>query len=462
VTRESPPGEEPAKRATPQPSGFDPGRRSFFRTFGREAIHAAATVAGAADALRRGTTAAGAEIIGMGLGTPGALERLRAAEAATPARQGTGRGVPGELDVGFHSPYRIQDDTLYVLDQRRLPDAAVELTFGGGYELASAIRDYAAEGAPLLGQLAAYGLALTALAWRDADPEDRDGRLRVAAAALRNARRAPFALERSVERIEARWESLGGSVSGDVLADALRAEADAIATQATLDHARLGRLGAERLGRPVGAAALAVLTHGSVGALAGGNIGTALAVINGIVADGGEVKAWVGEGRPALLGARLTAWELAQAGVPFTVVADAAVATLLATGRVDVVLAGAERIATNGDTLNTVGTYPLAVLAARHGVPFYVCAPTTAIDAACPDGGTLPEEQRPGGELTAIGTTVVVPSGAHVMSPGVDVTPAELITALITEQGILDPPFATSLARAADPAARPSHSRTPA
>jgi methylthioribose-1-phosphate isomerase len=459
VTRESPPGGEPETRDDLHAGGFDAGRRRFFRAFGREAIHAAASVAGAADALRRGTTAAGAEIIGIGLGTPGALERLRGAVPAdgsivarsggAPGRTTPGSGVPGETSVGFHSPYRIDDGTLHLLDQRRLPNTADEIAYTGGYELAAGIRDYAAEGAPLLAQLAAYGLALTAHEWRAAPAGERAGRLRVAAAALRHARVAPVSLEWAVSRVEARWDALNETVSGDVLADAVRAEADAIATQATLDHARLGRFGSERLRRPSGTPALSILTHGSVGALGGGNVGTALAVVQALVADGAEVKVWVAEGRPALLGARLTAWELAQAGIPFTVVADGAAASLLATGRVDVVLVGAERIAANGDVLNTIGTYPLAVVAARHGVPFFVCAATTtAVDAGCPDGATLPEEERPGGELTAIGAVAVVPAGAHVMSPGVDVTPAELIAGFITEHGVLEAPFGASIARA--------------
>jgi methylthioribose-1-phosphate isomerase len=458
VTRERPPGEEPAKQESRPPDGYDASRRSFFRAFGREAIQAAASVAGAADALRRGTTAAGAEIIGMGIGTPGAMERLRGAAeptanvpgAATPGRVAPGEGVPGEIALGFHSPYRLEDGTLFLLDQRRLPGAAEEIPCTGGYEVAAAIRDYAAEGAPLLGQLAAYGMALTANEWRSAPSDERDGRLRVAAAALRNARAAPANLEWAVSRLESRWHGLGEAAAGDVVADALRAEADAIATQATLDHARLGRLGAERLRRRSGAPALSILTHGSIGALAGGSVGTGLAVIQALVADGQDLNVWVCETRPALLGARLTAWELSQAGVSYTIITDSAAATILSTGRVDVVLVAAERIAANGDTLGTIGTYPLAVLASRHGIPFYVCAATPTVDVACPDGATLPEEQRPGGEVAAIGSTAVIPAGAHVLSPGVDVTPAELITAFITENGVVGPPFGERLTSAAE------------
>jgi methylthioribose-1-phosphate isomerase len=484
VTRETPPGEEAAKQrhreAEPQASGPDTsptgtssagtgegadlGRRNFFRAFGREAIHTAASVAGAADALRRGTTAAGAEIIGLGLGTPGALERLRGAVSSPPGAtngsesgqgvvagaRATPQGVPGEPPTGFHSPYRLETGALVLLDQQELPGAAREIRCSDGYEVAAAIREHSAEGAALLGQLAAYGMALTAWHWRTSPAEERDGRLRVAAAALRNARAAPANLEWAVARAESRWRSLLDSAGGDVVADALRAEADTIATEATLDHAQLGRLGAEALARPRGAPALAVLTMGSVGALAGGNVGTALALINALVADGREVTVWVAETRPALLGARLTAWELSQTDVPYTVVPDSAAATLLESGRVDVVLVGAERIAASGDTLGTIGTYPLAVLASRHDIPLYVCAATPTVDLACPDGAALPEEERPGGEMASVGGATVIPPGAQVFSPAVDVTPAALITGFITEQGVVRPPYADRLATAVD------------
>jgi methylthioribose-1-phosphate isomerase len=497
VTPEIVPGEEPAKQDLPANNdgpasshgpatrddptrdpfptdGADPGRRGFFRAFGREALHTAASVAGAADALRRGTTAAGVEILGLGLGTPGALDRLRGAvgspdESGAPVapsvisgQREVARGAPGEIPTGFHSPYRLEGDALLVLDQRELPHEVGEIRCADGYEVAAAIRDHAVEGGALLGQLAAYGMALTARAWQAATVEDRDGRLRVAAAALRNARAAPAILEWAVDRMEVRWESLGRAASGEAIADALRAEADAIATEATLDHARLGRIGAEALRRPVGTPTLSVLMLGSVGALAGGNVGTALAVVNGLVADGDEVTVWLAETRPALLGARLTAWELSQAGISYTVVPDAAAATLLQSGRVDVVLVGADRIAANGDTLGTIGTYPLAVLASRHGVRFYVCATTPAVDLLCTDGATLPAEDRPGGETASVGGATVIPPGAHVYSPAVDVTPAELVTGFITEQGVLGRPFADRLAAAVDASRRGRPQTVPA
>jgi methylthioribose-1-phosphate isomerase len=298
-------------------------------------------------------------------------------------------------------------------------------------------------------------MALTAWHWRTSAADERHGRLRVAAAALRNARASPANLEWAVARMESRLNALPDSAGGDVVADVLRAEADTIATQATLDHARLGRLGAEAIAigaaaRPQATKPLSILTLGSVGALAGGNVGTALAVINALVADGHEVSVWVAETRPALLGARLTAWELSQTDIPYTVVPDSAAAALLGTGRVDVVLVGAERIAASGDALGTIGTYPLAVLASRHGIPFYVCAATPTVELASKDGAALPSEERPGGEMASLGGATVIPAGTHVFSPAVDITSAALITGFITEQGVLDPPYPDRLADAVE------------
>ena len=423
-------------RSTREHPEVDLGRRGFFRTFGREAMQTAATVAGMAGALRKGTAA------GELVGPPG----LGGAERVGPEARAA---VPGEVRIGFHSPYRLVGGVLYLLDQRRLPEAAVEIPCTNGAQVARTISEFAVEGAPLLGQLAAYGLALAAAEWRTAESSARDRALVAAATALRGARAAPATLAWAADRLLARWRSLGEDATGEVVADALRAEADAIATQATFDHARIGRLAAARLPRPEGRP-LELLTHGSTGALGGGSVGTALAAVQAVAAEGRPVHVWVGETRPALLGARLAAWELQQADVSYTVVADAAAGWLLQERRVDAVLVGAERIAANGDTLNVAGTYSLAVLAARHGVPLYVCSPTPTVDLTRSDGSSLPSELRPGGELTALGGRAVVPSRSDVLNPAVDVTPAELISALVTEEGVLLPPYEEGLSAAVE------------
>ena len=181
-----------------------------------------------------------------------------------------------------------------------------------------------------------------------------------------------------------------------------------------------------------------ILTHCNTGALATGGIGTACGVLRVAWERGRLAEVWVDETRPLLQGARLTAWELRQAGIPHRVVADSAAGSLMAQGRVDRVIVGADRIAANGDVANKVGTYPLAVLADRHAVPFYVAVPLSTIDPAAPDGAAIPIEERDPAEVVAAG---------DAFNPAFDVTPAELVTAIVTEAGVLEPPYSESIAR---------------
>jgi methylthioribose-1-phosphate isomerase len=185
-----------------------------------------------------------------------------------------------------------------------------------------------------------------------------------------------------------------------------------------------------------------VLTHCNAGALATGGYGTALAVVYAAHQAGKQVAVFADETRPLLQGARLTAWELQNQGIPVTVLPDAAAATLLREGRIDAVITGADRIAANGDAANKIGTYPLAVLAQRHGVPFYVAAPSSTIDPAMPDGTGIEIEQRDPEEVHRFGESRFTPSGVQAFNPAFDVTPAELITAIITESGVVRPPYA--------------------
>jgi methylthioribose-1-phosphate isomerase len=197
---------------------------------------------------------------------------------------------------------------------------------------------------------------------------------------------------------------------------------------------RLAELGAELFGEGTRA-----LTHCNTGALATGGIGTACGVLRVAWERGRLAEVWVDETRPLLQGARLTAWELRHAGIPHRVVADSAAGSLMAQGRVDRVIVGADRIAANGDVANKVGTYPLAVLADRHAVPFYVAAPLSTIDPATPGGASIPIEERDPAEVVAAG---------DAFNPAFDVTPAELVTAIVTEAGVLEPPYGESIARA--------------
>jgi methylthioribose-1-phosphate isomerase len=250
----------------------------------------------------------------------------------------------------------------------------------------------------------------------------------------------------------ARFEAIGDlSDDGGAIADALRAEADAIVFEATTDHGRMAGFGLEVLpvpeDRPV-----RILTHCNTGPLAAGQFGTALGVVQAAHHADRPVHVWVDETRPYLQGARLTTWELAQAGVPHTLIADVAAGHLMAHGEVDVVLVGADRIAANGDTANKVGTYALAVLAARHGIPFYVVAPTTSVDLATATGADIPIEERAADEVSSFRGLRIAPPGTDVRNPAFDVTPAELITGIVTEEGVVRAPYGVGLAAATDAA----------
>jgi methylthioribose-1-phosphate isomerase len=417
--------------------GADVARRRFFRAFASDVVTAAATVVGTAQALQRTSTEAARVLLGG-----------EAEEAAVPA------ATSGPS--GFRPSFRWDGSRLFLVDQRRLPDALVEHVVESAADGVVAIRDLVVRGAPALGQVAAISLALTANRLRDAQPFARRAVLRGSATGLRDARPAVADVGRMVDRMLACYEALGGiDADGNVVADALWAEAEAIVYEATDAHGRLAEHGLAVLPPPTeGADAdvvrpLHVLTHGTSGALAGGQFGTALAVIVAAHDRGRELHVWVDETRPSLEGARVTAWELAQAGVPHTLIADDAAASLIAAGRVDAILVGAERVAANGDTAATVGTYPLALVAARHGVPFHVCVPSRTLDLAVPDGAALPLEHRPGTELTRIGEVSIAPPGTGTLVPTVDVTPAALTTSIVTDRGVLRPPYERSLAGAA-------------
>jgi methylthioribose-1-phosphate isomerase len=303
-----------------------------------------------------------------------------------------------------------------------------------------------------MGQVAAIALALAADELRDAAPAVRTATLTGTVTALRNARPTAINVRWALDRCMAAVEAAGGrNADGSRIADLIRLEAEAIIAEAAADHERLATLALADLPPPADRR-LELLTHCNTGPLACGQFGTALGVVQAAVHAGRDVHVYVDETRPYLQGARLTAWELGQAGVPHTIIADGAAGWVFATRGVDAVLVGADRIAANGDTANKIGTYPLAVLARRHGVPFYVCAPTSSVDLATPDGSLIPIEQRVSSELTTIRGVVIAPPESQVLNLGFDVTPAELIGAIVTEEGVLRPPFGPALAQAVEAA----------
>jgi methylthioribose-1-phosphate isomerase len=307
---------------------------------------------------------------------------------------------------------RLEADRVVLLDQRRLPDDEVELECGSAREVAEAIRSMAVRGAPAIGIAAAYGFALAA-----ARGEDLDEAFNVLAQARPTAANLAWALRE------------------------VRAAAEP-ATRAREVHReeveRCRRMSAHAAALLEGGAS--VLTHCNTGGLATGGQGTALGAVREAWARGLLGHVFVDETRPLLQGARLTAWELEASGIPHTVIADSAAGHLLARGEVDALLVGADRIAANGDTANKIGTYPLAVLAARHEVPFYVVAPTSTIDLGTSTGAEIPIEERDPGEVS---------SRFRARNPAFDVTPAELISAIVTEHGVHRAPYSETIVRAA-------------
>lgn len=428
-----PPSEPSPETAVP---AADLGRRRFFRAFAGELFHTAATMAGAAQALQQASVEAAGAIL-----NPDGAAGIEPG-VSTPSGPG-----------GFRTAFREEDGALVLVDQRRLPDALVEYTCRSAGEVAYAIREMVVRGAPAIGAAAAIGLALTAAKMRSSKPYARRATLRGGANALINARPTAVNLRWAVERVMARYEAIGDlTEDGDAIALAMRAEADAIVMEATTDHGRLATFGLDILPTPDDRA-VNVLTHCNTGPLACGQFGTALGIVQAAHHAERPIHVWVDETRPYLQGARLTTWELAQAGVPHALIADVAAGHLMARGEVDVILVGADRVAANGDTANTVGTYALAVLAARHGIPFYVCAPTSSLDLAMPDGSGIAIEERKAEEVLTFRGVSIAPPGTQVRNPAFDVTPAELIGGIVTEEGVVRAPFEPGL-RAASEGAR--------
>jgi methylthioribose-1-phosphate isomerase len=309
--------------------------------------------------------------------------------------------------TGTVEPFRFEDAALLILDQRALPGEERWIRCETVEQVADCIRALAVRGAPAIGIAAAYGMALA---------DDREA----AAELLRSTRPTAVNLAWALEQCRG---------ADDPLSVARRLHRE----QHEADR-RLAELGAELFGDGTRA-----LTHCNTGALATGGIGTACGVLRVAWDQGRLAEVWVDETRPLLQGSRLTAWELRQAGIPHKVVADSAAGSLMAQGRVDRVIVGADRIAANGDVANKVGTYPLAVLADRHDVPFYVAAPVSTIDPDTPDGASIPIEERDPAEVV---------TGGDAFNPAFDVTPAELVTAIVTEAGVLKPPYGEAIANA--------------
>jgi len=327
-------------------------------------------------------------------------------------------------------PYRYRDGVLHLLDQRRLPTEELWLEYRDYRGVAEAIRTMVVRGAPAIGIAAAFGAWFGA---RDIQAESFEGFCSefaqvcaLLAVTRPTAVNLCWALERMQSLVRANREQPPVN-----LKIALEYEALAIAEEDLRLNRNLGRHG-----EALFADGARILTHCNAGALATGGYGTALGVIRAAVAAGKKISVYADETRPWLQGARLTAWELQRDGIPVTLICDNMAGWLMAQGKIDAVIVGADRIAANGDTANKIGTYSVAVLAREHDIPFYVAAPTSTIDLTVADGSLIPIEERSAREVTHLGEQRLAPEGIAVCNPAFDVTPARLISAIITEHGV--------------------------
>jgi methylthioribose-1-phosphate isomerase len=334
------------------------------------------------------------------------------------------------------------DGAVRLIDQRQLPAEFVHLDCRTVEELFAAIRSLAVRGAPAIGVAAAYGAAMAAWGSRARNTAGVAADLDAACRRLAESRPTAVNLFWALDRMRQAARGASGLEPG-AFRERMLAEARAVHEEDLELSRRIGRAGLELV--PDG---VTVLTHCNAGALATGGLGTALAPVYCAHAAGRRVSVLADETRPLLQGARLTAWELSQAGIPVTVITDGMAAWAMKNRKVDLVITGADRIAANGDAANKIGTYGLALAARAHGVPFYVAAPGSTFDLSLPDGSGIPIEERDPDEVLAPGGRRWTPSGVAAWNPAFDVTPAGLIAGLITDAGLLRPPYPASVAAA--------------
>lgn len=340
-------------------------------------------------------------------------------------------------------PVAWEDGKVKLIDQTLIPDEFIILEFTDYRDVAEAIRIMQVRGAPAIGVTAALGIALGAQTIQETDPERFLEHLLEITDEFRTTRPTAVNLFWAIDRMIRTAEQNAG-LSVDFIKAALVDEGRQILKEDIEINKRLGKYGAELIRDGD-----TILTHCNAGALATAGYGTALGVIRAAADSGKKIKVIADETRPRLQGMRLTAWELLQYGIPVTVITDNMAAWAMSKGMVNCVVVGADRIAANGDVANKVGTYGVAVLARAHNIPFYVAAPISTIDIAIPDGEHIPIEERAAREVTHIGETRIAPKGVAVCNPSFDVTPAEYVAGIITEQGVLRPPYFQSIGKAA-------------
>ena len=335
-----------------------------------------------------------------------------------------------------------RDGTLFLLDQRKLPQAQEMIPIETALGCAVAIREMVVRGAPAIGCAAAYGLYLGArAALLELDPQEQQKAFEKARTQLRESRPTAVNLAWALERMSSVYNQLVmEQASPKVLLARLLEEAHAITAEDLAACKAIGAHGAALVPDGKG-----ILTHCNAGGLATAGYGTALGVIRAALASGKKCAVFADETRPWLQGARLTAWELLQDGIPVTLLPDVAAPSLLASGKIGCVIVGADRIAANGDTANKVGTYGLALAAKAHGVPLFVAAPLSTLDLRARDGRDIPIEERSAKEVTHVGAQRVAAEGVSVFNPAFDVTPGPLVAAIITERGVARAPYMESL-----------------
>jgi len=333
-------------------------------------------------------------------------------------------------------------DRVKILDQAQLPQKEAYLELSRYQDIASAIAELKIRGAPAIGVAGAYGVALGALKIKPRSREDFRQRLRAVTRAIAGTRPTARNLFRALERMQKVAESAkdAGQIKKALVNEAIRIHSEeAEATR------KLSQLGAGLIKD-----GFTILTHCNTGALATAGYGTALGVIMQAREQGKRLRVFATETRPLLQGARITAWELKKAKIPFTLITDSMAGYFMGRGKVDCVIVGADRIAANGDTANKIGTYTLAVLAKEHSIPFYVAAPTTTIDMTLASGAEIPIEERSPKEVTHVQGVAIAPAGVKVANPAFDVTPHRYITAIITEGGIIREPYGEGIRRASE------------
>ncbi len=339
--------------------------------------------------------------------------------------------------------YRVltwRDGAIEMIDQRLLPGEVRYVAYTDYRAVAEAIRSMVVRGAPSIGVAAGYGMALAVLGSSATEPVALRQEIAAAAAVLRASRPTAVNLFWAIDRVMDRIAQTANNL------DAIRAAALAEAQAIDNENART----CEAIGRnalPLIPDHARIVHHCNTGALATAHYGTALGVVRAAYEAGKAPHVYVDETRPRLQGARLTAWELQQLGIPHTVIVDGASGHIMRTIGVDLCVVGCDRVAANGDTANKIGTYNLALVARAHNVPFYVVGPLSTLDLTLPHGDAIPIEERDPAEVTQIGAEQITPNGVNVANPAFDVTPAHLITAIITEADIAYPPYTESLAR---------------